>query len=84
MHLQKLHPSLLTVAKGIVANNEYHDIDINLVNSLNQAAINGIRAVGATSQDIFVEDDSYTGAWAWVPTRNSLLAGLTDPSNKVA
>lgn len=47
-------------------NNEYHDMDNTLVAQLNQAAINGIRAAGATSQYIFVEGNSYTGAWTWV------------------
>jgi endoglucanase len=47
-------------------NNEYHDMDNSLVASLNQAAINGIRSAGATSQYIFVEGNSWTGAWTWV------------------
>lgn len=47
-------------------NNEYHDMDDALVAKLNQAAINGIRAAGATSQYIFVEGNPYTGAWTWV------------------
>lgn len=41
-------------------------MDNTLVAQLNQAAINGIRAAGATSQYIFVEGNSYTGAWTWV------------------
>lgn len=41
-------------------------MDNTLVANLNQAAINGIRAAGATSQYIFVEGNSYTGAWTWV------------------
>lgn len=49
-------------------NNEYHDMDNTLVAQLNQAAINGIRAAGATSQYIFVEGNSYSGAWTWVHT----------------
>lgn len=47
-------------------NNEYHDMDNSLVRQLNQAAIDGIRAAGATSQYIFVEGNSWTGAWTWV------------------
>lgn len=47
-------------------NNEYHDMDNTLVGQLNQAAINGIRAAGAKTQYIFVEGNSYTGAWTWV------------------
>ena len=47
-------------------NNEFHDMDNSLVVKLNQAAIDGIRAAGATSQYIFVEGNSWTGAWTWV------------------
>lgn len=47
-------------------NNEYHDMDNALVGQLNQAAINGIRAAGATTQYIFVEGNSWSGAWTWV------------------
>lgn len=41
-------------------NNEYHDMDESLVVALNQAAINGIRAAGAT-QWITPEGNSWTG-----------------------
>jgi len=65
-------------------NNEYHDMDNTLVANLNQAAINGIRAAGATSQTIFVEGNSYTGAWTWVSSGTSTaMAGLTDPNNNI-
>jgi endoglucanase len=47
-------------------NNEFHDEDNTLVANLNQAAIDGIRAAGATSQYIFVEGNSWTGAWRWL------------------
>ena len=47
-------------------NNEYHDMDNALVGQLNQAAIDAIRAAGATSQYIFVEGNSWSGAWHWV------------------
>ena len=63
-------------------NNEYHDMDQTLVFNLNQAAINGIRAAGATSQYIFVEGNSWTGAWVWNTTNNN-LASLSDPQNKI-
>ncbi|KAJ5439188.1 uncharacterized protein N7458_010186 [Penicillium daleae] len=63
-------------------NNEYHDMDQTLVLDLNQAAINGIRAAGATSQYIFVEGNSYTGAWTWT-TVNDNLKALTDPQDKI-
>jgi endoglucanase len=46
-------------------NNEYHDMEQTLVFNLNQAAINGIRAAGATTQLILVEGNSYSGAWTW-------------------
>lgn len=38
----------------------------SLVADLNQAAIDGIRAAGATSQYILVEGNSWSGAWTWV------------------
>ncbi|KAF5856788.1 hypothetical protein ETB97_006716 [Aspergillus alliaceus] len=63
-------------------NNEYHDMEQSLVLSLNQAAIDGIRAAGAKTQYIFVEGNSYSGAWKWANT-NDNLKGLTDPEDKV-
>lgn len=59
-------------------NNEYHDEDQALVLALNQAAIDGIRAAGATTQYIAVEGNAYSGAWTWT-TYNTNLADLTDP-----
>jgi endoglucanase len=47
-------------------NNEYNTEDNQNVANLNQAAINGIRAAGATSQYIFVEGNQWSGAWDWV------------------
>jgi len=47
-------------------NNEYHDMDNKLVADLNQAAVKGIRAAGATSQFIFLEANSWSGAWHFV------------------
>ncbi|KAF7548657.1 hypothetical protein G7Z17_g6912 [Cylindrodendrum hubeiense] len=65
-------------------NNEYHDMENSLVAQLNQAAIDAIRAAGATSQYIFVEGNSYTGAWTWVSSGNGdALKDLTDPQNKI-
>jgi endoglucanase len=65
-------------------NNEYHDMDNGLVRDLNQAAINAIRAAGATSQYIFVEGNSWSGAWTWVSSgTGESLKGLTDPQNKI-
>ncbi|RAL08217.1 putative endoglucanase [Aspergillus homomorphus CBS 101889] len=63
-------------------NNEFHDEDQTLVLNLNQAAITAIRAAGATSQYIFVEGNSYSGAWTWT-TYNTNLVNLTDPSDKI-
>ncbi|KAH6724039.1 glycoside hydrolase superfamily [Leptodontidium sp. MPI-SDFR-AT-0119] len=66
-------------------NNEFHDEPSNqLVADLNQACIDGVRAAGATTQYIFVEGTSYTGAWTWTTSGNSEVMGnLTDPSNKI-
>ena len=63
-------------------NNEYHDMDQTLVLNLNQGAINAIRATGAISQYIFVEGNSYSGAWTWASVNDNLKA-LTDPQNKI-
>lgn len=57
-------------------------MDQTLVLNLNQAAINGIRAAGATSQYIFAEGNSYSGAWTWTQVNDNLKA-LTDPQNKL-
>lgn len=62
--------------------NEYHEMDQELVLNLNQAAIDGIRAAGATSQYIFVEGNSWSGAWTWVDVNDNLKA-LTDPEDKI-
>ncbi|CCF40426.1 cellulase [Colletotrichum higginsianum] len=62
-------------------NNEYHTMDQTLVLNLNQAAINGIRATGAT-QYIFVEGNQWSGAWSW-PAVNDNMKALTDPLNKI-
>ncbi|KAH6619422.1 glycoside hydrolase superfamily [Chaetomium sp. MPI-SDFR-AT-0129] len=62
-------------------NNEYNTMDQTLVLNLNQAAINGIRAAGAT-QYIFVEGNAWTGAWSWNTTNTNMVA-LTDPQNKI-
>lgn len=49
---------------------------------MNQAAITAIRNIGATSQYIFVEGNSYSGAWTWTSV-NTNLVSLTDPYNKI-
>lgn len=53
-------------------------MDQTLVFNLNQAAIDGIRSVGATTQYIFVEGNSWSGAWTWANT-NDNLKNLRDP-----
>ncbi|KAJ5501354.1 Glycoside hydrolase superfamily [Penicillium expansum] len=63
-------------------NNEYHDLDQTLVLDLNQAAIDAIRAAGATSQYIFVEGNAWSGAWSWT-TNNDNLKALTDSEDKI-
>ncbi|KAK0730977.1 putative cellulase precursor [Lasiosphaeris hirsuta] len=63
-------------------NNEYHTMSQDLVLQLNQAAINGIRAAGATSQYILVEGNQWSGAWSWNAT-NTNLVSLTDSQNKL-
>jgi len=61
-----------------------HDMNQSLVVNLNQAAINGIRAAGATSQYITVEGNDWTGAWTWTSGKNGVTMGaLTDPQNKI-
>ncbi|KAF7191375.1 putative endo-beta-1,4-glucanase B [Pseudocercospora fuligena] len=71
-------------------NNEYHDMAGSLVAELNQAAIDGIRAAGATSQYITVEGNAYTGAWTWTNTTGTdgktnaeTMGNLTDSADKI-
>ncbi|KAH7396057.1 putative cellulase [Cadophora sp. MPI-SDFR-AT-0126] len=63
-------------------NNEYNSMDNSLVVQLNQAAINGIRSAGATSQYIFVEGNAWSGSYSWVANNDGMKV-LTDPSNKI-
>ena len=65
--------------------NEPYGIDATTVASLNQAAINGIRASGATTQLILAEGTSYTGAWTWTSSGNAAaFTSLKDPNNNFA
>ncbi|RBR19833.1 uncharacterized protein FIESC28_05439 [Fusarium coffeatum] len=65
-------------------NNEYHDMENSLVADLNQAAINAIRKAGATSQYIFVEGNSWTGAHSWVSSgTGEAMKNLKDPQDKI-
>ncbi|KAG9125015.1 hypothetical protein FRC07_009300 [Ceratobasidium sp. 392] len=65
--------------------NEPNGIAASDVYNLNQAAVNAIRAAGATSQLILVEGTSWTGAWTWVSAGNGdAFKALKDPSNNIA
>ncbi|KAK2765973.1 hypothetical protein FQN54_007488 [Arachnomyces sp. PD_36] len=70
------------VAKHFVDDDHYHDIEQEVVVQLNQAAIDGVRSAGATSQYIFVEGNAWTGAWTWVDENDSMKS-LTDPEDKI-
>ncbi|ORY03921.1 glycoside hydrolase superfamily [Clohesyomyces aquaticus] len=64
-------------------NNEFHDMDQQVVFDLNQAGIDGIRAAGA-KQTITPEGNSWTGAWSWISSGNGAsLVSLKDPENKL-
>lgn len=63
-------------------NNEFYDEDQTLVLQLNQAAIDGIRGAGATTQYIMAEGNSWSGAWTWSAVNDNLKA-LVDPENKL-
>ncbi|KAF8586781.1 glycoside hydrolase family 5 protein [Ramaria rubella] len=66
--------------------NEPYGIDAATVFSLNQAAIDGIRASGATTQLILAEGTSYTGAWTWTTSsgNSAVFGAIKDPNNNVA
>lgn len=64
-------------------NNEPHDMGSVSTFSLMQACIDGVRAAGATSQYIFVEGTSWSGAWTWVSAGNGDLGALVDPQDKI-
>lgn len=56
-------------------------MDNSLVLRLNQAAIDGIRAAGATSQYILIEGNSWTGAWTWVSPPFSNIPWVSSYAN---
>lgn len=59
-------------------------MDQTLMMQLNQAAINGIRAAGATTEYITPEGNSWTGAWTWITSGNGdTMGALMDPSDKL-
>ncbi|KAB8300116.1 hypothetical protein EYC80_000346 [Monilinia laxa] len=66
-------------------NNEFHDEPTaTIFAELDQACVTAIRDVGATSQYIFVEGTSYTGAWTWTSSGNSVaMKNITDPEDKL-
>ncbi|QRV95710.1 Cellulase (glycosyl hydrolase family 5 protein) [Ceratobasidium sp. AG-Ba] len=65
--------------------NEPNGIAASDVFNLNQAAVNAIRATGATSQLILVEGTSWTGAWTWVSSGNAdAFKSIKDPNNNLA
>ncbi|KAG9051240.1 hypothetical protein FS837_010527 [Tulasnella sp. UAMH 9824] len=64
--------------------NEPYGIDASVVASFMQAAVNGIRSIGATNL-ILVEGTSWTGAWSWTTSGNAAaFVGFTDPANNFA
>ncbi|KAG6817671.1 hypothetical protein H0H87_005429 [Tephrocybe sp. NHM501043] len=65
--------------------NEPYGIDASVVFNLMQAAVNSIRATGATSQLITVEGTSWTGAWTWTSSGNAAaFKTISDPNNNLA
>ncbi|KAF5327667.1 hypothetical protein D9619_004868 [Psilocybe cf. subviscida] len=65
--------------------NEPYGIDAQVVFNLNQAAVNAIRAAGATQQLITVEGTSWTGAHSWISSGNAAaFVNLKDPNNNIA
>ncbi|KAI9646617.1 hypothetical protein NHQ30_004613 [Ciborinia camelliae] len=66
-------------------NNEFHDEPTSTIFAeLDQACVTAIRGAGATSQYIFVEGTSYTGAWTWTSSGNSVaMMNITDPQDKL-
>ncbi|KAJ8455164.1 hypothetical protein ONZ45_g10336 [Pleurotus djamor] len=65
--------------------NEPYGIPASDAFALNQAAVNAIRAAGATTQLILVEGTAWTGAWTWSSSGNAdAFVALTDPNNNIA
>nr|ABP02069.1 carboxymethylcellulase [Cryptococcus sp. S-2] len=59
--------------------NEPHDLDVPTWAGSVQAAVNAIRAAGATSQYILVPGTGFTNANAWFEGQDNALLGVTDP-----
>ncbi|KAI0259894.1 glycoside hydrolase superfamily [Gloeopeniophorella convolvens] len=66
--------------------NEPNGIPASTAFALNQAAVNGIRASGATEQLILVEGTSWTGAWTWTTSsgNSEVFGAIQDPNNNLA
>ncbi|KAI0782331.1 endoglucanase [Abortiporus biennis] len=66
--------------------NEPNGIPAQTVFNLMQAAVNGVRSAGATSQLILVEGTSWTGAWTWTTSsgNSAVFGAIKDPNNNVA
>lgn len=64
-------------------NNEPHDMATDTQTAeLMQACVTAVRGAGATSQYVFVEGTSYTGAWTWTTSGNSENMGnITDTAD---
>ncbi|KAG8907721.1 hypothetical protein FRB99_002517 [Tulasnella sp. 403] len=63
-------------------NNEPHAIDASIVYQITQAAVNVIRAAGATSQLILVEGTSWTGAWTTLQSVSHAPTSFFHPLNQ--
>ncbi|KAJ8503035.1 hypothetical protein ONZ45_g11223 [Pleurotus djamor] len=66
--------------------NEPHTMPASQAFDLNQAAVNAIRAAGATTQLILVEGTFWSGAWSWTSWSGNgeVYGNITDPNNNVA
>ncbi|KAK8844834.1 hypothetical protein IAR55_006684 [Kwoniella newhampshirensis] len=61
--------------------NEPHDLDINEWATTVQAAVNAIRAAGATTQTIALPGTGYTGVDTWSSGGSDALLQVTDPAD---
>ncbi|WWD22615.1 hypothetical protein CI109_107108 [Kwoniella shandongensis] len=61
--------------------NEPHDLDINEWATTVQAAVNAIRAAGATTQTIALPGTGYTGVDTWSSGASDALLKITDPAD---
>nr|XP_019048097.1 hypothetical protein I302_01862 [Kwoniella bestiolae CBS 10118]OCF27027.1 hypothetical protein I302_01862 [Kwoniella bestiolae CBS 10118] len=61
--------------------NEPHDIDISKWATTVQAAVNAIRAAGATTQSIALPGNQWTHPEGWTSGTNDPLLSITDPAD---